>query len=196
MLIRKIAKIFVILSLILLITLILYSKYFKEEEVSKEKNIIIEEEVYKSNIIKDVNYTTKDKDGNEYIINANQAEIDYSNANILFLTDVKAFIKLSNSEIITITSDYGKYNSENFDTIFSKNVLINYLENKVNGEYLDFSYERNSMIISKKVVFTNLENILEADVIEINIKTKDTKIFMYENEKKVNIKSKNLNGNN
>ncbi len=196
MLIRKIVKIFVILSLTLLITLILYSKYFKEEEVSKEKNIIIEEEVYKSNIIKDVNYTTKDKDGNEYIINANQAEIDYSDANILFLTDVKAFIKLSNSEIITITSDYGKYNAENFDTIFSKNVLINYLENKINGEYLDFSYKRNSMIISKKVVFTNIENILEADVIEINIKTKDTKIFMYENEKKVNIKSKNLNGNN
>jgi len=196
MLIRKIAKIFVILSLTLLITLILYSKYFKEEEVSKEKNIIIEEEVYKSNIIKDVNYTTKDKDGNEYIINANQAEIDYSDSNILFLTDVKAFIKLSNSEIITITSDYGKYNAENFDTIFSKNVLINYLENKINGEYLDFSYKRNSMIISKKVVFTNIENILEADVIEINIKTKDTKIFMYENEKKVNIKSKNLNGNN
>ena len=196
MLIRKIAKIFLILSLTLLITLILYSKYFKEEEVSKEKNIIIEEEVYKSNIIKDVNYTTKDKDGNEYIINAKQAEIDYSDANILFLTDVKAFIKLSNSEIITITSDYGKYNAENFDTIFSKNVLINYLENKINGEYLDFSYERNSMIISKKVVFTNIENILEADVIEINIKTKDTKIFMHENEKKVNIKSKNLNGNN
>ena len=196
MLIRRIAKIFVILSLTLLVALILYSKYFKEEEVSKEKNIIIEEEVYKSNIIKDVNYTTKDKDGNEYIINANQAEIDYSNANILFLTDVKAFIKLSNSEIITITSDYGKYNSENFDTIFSKNVLINYLENKINGEYLDFSYKRNSMIISKKVVFTNIENILEADVIEINIKTKDTKIFMYEKEKKVNIKSKNLNGNN
>ena len=196
MLIRKIAKILLILSLTLLITLILYSKYFKEEEVSKEKNIIIEEEVYKSNIIKDVNYTTKDKDGNEYIINANQAEIDYSDANILFLTDVKAFIKLSSSEIITITSDYGKYNAENFDTIFSKNVLINYLENKINGEYLDFSYERNSMIISKKVVFTNIENILEADVIEINIKTKDTKIFMHENEKKVNIKSKNLNGNN
>ena len=73
MLIRKIAKIFVILSLTLLITLILYSKYVKEEEVSKEKNIIIEEKVYKSNIIKDVNYTTKDKDGNEYIINAKQA---------------------------------------------------------------------------------------------------------------------------
>ena len=196
MLIRKITKIFVIFLITLLITLILYLKYFKKEEISDQKKIIIEEDVYKSNIIKDVNYTTKDADGNEYIINAKQAEIDFSDTNILFLTDVKAFIKLSNSEIITITSDYGKYNTDNFDTIFSKNVLINYLENKINGEYLDFSYERNSMIISKKVVFTNIQNILEADVIEINIKTKDTKIFMYEKEKKVNIKSKNLNGNN
>ena len=40
------------------------------------------------------------------------------------------------------------------------------------------------MIISKNVIYTNLENILKADVIEMNIKTKDTKIFMYENKKK------------
>ena len=90
-----------------------------------------------------------------------------------------------------ITSEYGKYNSVNFDTIFSKNVIINYINNKITGEYLDFSIERNSLLISKKVVYTNLENILKADAVEMNIKTKDTKIFMYENQKKVNIKSKN-----
>ena len=56
---------------------------------------------------------------------------------------------------------------------------------------LDFSLERNSMLISRKVVYTNLDNILKADVVEIDIKTKDTKIFMYENQKKINIKSIN-----
>ena len=96
-----------------------------------------------------------------------------------------------NSDDISITSKYGKYNSENFDTIFSKNVIINYLNNKISGEYLDFSLERNSLLISKKVVYTNLKNILKADVIEMNIKNKDTKIFMHENQKKVNIKSIN-----
>ena len=45
------------------------------------------------------------------------------------------------------------------------------------------------MIISKNIVFTN-ENVLKADVIEIDTKTKDTKIFMYEENKKVNIKNK------
>ena len=47
------------------------------------------------------------------------------------------------------------------------------------------------MIISKNIVFTNLENVMRADVVEMNIETKDTKIFMYENNKKVNIKNKN-----
>ena len=103
---------------------------------------------------------------------------------------MESLIILEDSEKITITSDYGKYDSSNFNTIFSKNVIIKYLDNKITGEYLDFSVNRNTMIISQNVIYTNLENILRADVMEMNIKTKDTKIFMYEKEKKVNIKSK------
>ena len=69
--------------------------------------------------------------------------------------------------------------------------LIKYLENKITGEYLDFSLERSSMIISRDVVYNNLETKLNADVIEMDIKTKDTKVFMYEKNKQVNIKSTN-----
>ena len=47
------------------------------------------------------------------------------------------------------------------------------------------------MIISKNVILENDKSSLKADVIEVNIKSKDIKIFMYENEKKVNIKSVN-----
>ena len=190
-------KVGITLTLLILATsIIIYLKFFKiseeiklnSEEIKKTEET--EETAYSSNIIKDVNYNTKDRDGNEYTISALQGEIDYSNPNILYLTTVKAVIKLKSSEIITITSAYGKYNSENFDTIFSKNVIINYLENKITGEYLDFSLQRNLMIISKDVIYTNIKNILKADVVEIDIKTKDTKIFMHEKEKKVNIKSK------
>ena len=98
---------------------------------------------------------------------------------------------MNNSEKVTILSDFGKYNSDNYDTIFSKNVIINYLNNKITGEYLDFSLERNSMTITKNVIYSNPENILKADVMEMDVKTKDTKIFMYEEKNNVNIKSKN-----
>ena len=188
---KKIVKISLIISFLLIVILFIYLKFYKKTEIILQELETQEEINYTSNIIKDVNYTTKDIEGNEYNITALEGEIDYNNSNILFLTKVEAFIKLKNDEIITIQSDYGKYNSDNFDTIFSKNVIIEYLNNKINGGYLDFSLERNSMIISKNVTYTNLNNALEADVIEINIKTKDTKIFMHEKEKKVIIKSKN-----
>ena len=188
---KKIVKISLIISFLLIVILFIYLKFSKKTEIILQEPETQEEINYTSNIIKDVNYTTKDIDGNEYSITALEGEIDYNNSNILFLTKVKAFIKLKNDEIITIQSDYGKYNSDNFDTIFSKNVIINYLENQITSEYLDFSLVNNSMIISREVVYNNLENVLKADVIEMNIKTKDTKIFMYEEKEKVNIKSKN-----
>tara|TARA_Y100000591_G_C21828551_1_gene698168 strand:+ start:1117 stop:1482 length:366 start_codon:yes stop_codon:yes gene_type:complete len=118
-------------------------------------------------------------------------EIDQSNTNIIYLTNVKGLIKIQNSDNITILSDFGKYNIKNFDTIFSKNVIITYSENKILSDYLDFSLERNSMIISKNVSYFNLSNVLKADNIEIDLKTKDTKIFMYEEDKKVNVKNIN-----
>ena len=181
--------IFFLIIFLLISSLIIFLKYSKKESVSKIEEEVLEEP-YKSNIMEDVSYSSKDAKGNEYIVNASKGEIDYDRPNIIFLTNVRAFIKLTNSNDVTITSDFGKYNTNNFDTIFSKNVEINYLDNKITGEYLDFSIGRNSMIISKKVVYTNLENILKADVVEVNVTTKDTKIFMYKDNKKVNIKSK------
>ena len=183
---------FIFIVFLVISLLIIYLKFSKD---SQEENITkIEEEVkeepYKSNIMENVSYSSKDARENEYTVNASKGEIDYDNPNTIFLTDVKAVVKLTNSNNVTITSDYGKYNTNNFDTIFSKNVMIAYLDNKITGEYLDFSLKRNSMIISRKVVYTNLENILKADVIEINVTTKDTKIFMYKDNQKVNIKSK------
>ena len=195
--IGKIGKIFIFILPLAIIFFLFYFKSLKKNEtVQTNTEISIEKKTkeelkYNSNIIENVKYTSSDADGNRYTITALQGEIDYTNPNILYLTKVNGLIELKDSDDIEITSDYGKYNSQNFDTIFSKNVIINYLDNKIIGEYLDFSIEKNLLIISKKVIFTNLENILKADAIEMNIKTKDTKIFMYEDKKKVNIKNRN-----
>ena len=189
--IKKILIIFFIFIFIFFSSFLIFKKFFEKKENISSNVSLPEETKSNSNIIENVNYTSKDTQGNEYIINASKGEIDYSNSNILYLTNVYAIIKLKNSEKITISSDYGKYNSDNYDTIFSKNVIIKYLNNKITGEYLDLSLERNLMIISKKVTYNNLNNLLKADVIEMNLKTKDIKIFMYENEKKVKITNQN-----
>jgi len=185
-------KIVLILSLII-ITWFVYSKYFKEDQNKLSKPVnptseFEEEAVYNSNIIKDINYTSRDLKGNEYILIAKEGEIDLDNSDIIFLTDVTAYIKLvKNSELIVITSNYGKYNTVNYDTIFSKNVKIDYVDNIITGDYLDFSMMKNLLIISRNVVYKNLENTMKADVIELDTTTKDTKIFMYNSDEQVNV---------
>ena len=190
---------FLILALLILIYLVYREVYKKERSENISENInemILDENTFSSNTIKDVNYISRDTKGNEYIIYASKGEIDINNPDIIYLTDVKAFINLANSNTVNISSDFGKYNTKNFDTIFSKNVIVKYLDNKITGEYLDFSLDSNLMVISRDIVYTNLDNVLVADVLEMNIETKDTKIYMYENKKKVNIKNKNWHGHN
>ena len=142
-------------------------------------------------------HVSKDLKGNEYIVEALEGEINLSNTDIMYLKDVTATIKIKDDrDIVLITSNFAQYNIQSYDTIFSENVIVNYSVNKMTGEYLDFSLINNLLTISENVIYTNNENILKADIAEMNIKSKDTKIFMFENYKKINIQSKNYNGNN
>ena len=161
-------------------------------ELIERKNIeLAEEKVESSNFMEDVSYSAKDIRGNEYFLKAGEGTIDQNDNNYIFLKSVNATINLKNYKLIEISSDFGKYNINNYDTIFSKNVIITYLDNKIIGDYLDFSLDKNLMIISKNVILENNKSSLQADVIEVNIDTRDMKIFMYEENKKVNIKSFN-----
>ncbi len=182
-----------IISLSIILFFIIYFKFIKKDQILvNEAPVINEENFVNSNIIKDIKYSSKDLKGNEYIIEANEGEIDISNSNIIYLKKVKAYIKLiKKNEMITISSDFGKYNTVTYDTIFSKNVEVDYMDNNLIGNYLDFSMMKNILIMSKNVVFTNPDNILIADVVELNTVTKDTKIFMHNSNEKVEVKSKN-----
>ena len=161
------------------------------ESVEEESIEIANENIESSNIIEEVSYTAKDSKGNEYFLKASEGTIDQNDSNYIFLKSVNALINLKNYNLVEISSDFGKYNINNYDTIFSKNVIITYLDNKITGDYLDFSWEKNLMIISRDVILKNNKSSLQADVIEVNIETRDIKIFMYEENKKVNIKSLN-----
>jgi len=171
-------KVFISLIVILIVVFFfVYLKFSNEKNLVQSQNLDIKEDNFtNSNIIKDIKYSSKDLKGNEYIILAKEGEIDLNNNNIIFLKDVSAFIKMiKNNEMITIISNYGKYNTVNYDTIFSKNVKIN---------YLDFSMIKNQLTISKNVTYKGKENILKADVLELDTITKDTKIFRYDSKKR------------
>jgi len=185
---KNIIRIFLIIILCFFITLIYQN--FKKKDLDKTIDKNTNETNYESsNILLDVTYKSQDIRGNTYIISAKKGELDISENNVVFLEKVESSIILDNKDTISISSDFGKYNTYNYDTIFSKNVIIKYSNYKITGNYIDLSLIRNSMIISKNVVFTDNLRTLKTDVVEIDIETKDIKIFMNDQNKKVNIKT-------
>lgn len=186
-------RVLIFIIVLVLSFFFIYSNYFHKEKNNQNLNLEVEKESStNSNIIRDIKYSSKDLKGNEYIILADEGEIDLDNSDIIFLKNVKAFINLiEKNETIRVVSDFGKYNTINYDTIFSQNVKIQYQDNTITGDYLDFSMKKNLLIISKNVVYTNPNNILKADVVQLDTITKDTKIFMHNSKDKVNIESLN-----
>ncbi len=67
--VKKFAKIFFVFLIILTASYIIKQKYFKKNKLMMVTNEN-ENLTYNSNILKDVEYSTKDEDGNEYLIKA------------------------------------------------------------------------------------------------------------------------------
>ena len=179
----------IMVLVIVIISLWFYLKYFtKNFEDVKEVPVIEkidENQNSTSTYIDNINYVSTDAKGNKYQITAKQAEIKVENSNVMLLRDVVAFIFIKDSDTVKITSNFGKYNSKNYDTIFSKNVIVIYPGHKITGEYLDFSFLNNLGTMSTNVVYNGEKTNLFTDKVEMNLATKDTKIFMNDTNKKV-----------
>jgi LPS export ABC transporter protein LptC len=174
---------------IIIISFWFYLKYFTKNFEDVKETLVIEKidenQDSTSTYINDINYLSSDVKGNKYQITAKQAEIKVENSDVMFLRDVVAFIYIKDSDKVKITSNFGKYNSKNYDTIFSENVIVIYPGHKITGEYLDFSFLNNLGTFTENVVYNGEKTNLFADKIEMNLTTKDTKIFMNDTGKKV-----------
>jgi len=101
------------------------------------------------------------------------------------MTNVTAEIYISDLNPIIITSKYAKYNSQNYDTHFFDNVNVDYIDHKIICKNLNFLFEKNLAIFSDSIIYTNLQTKIEADRLEIDLITKNSKIFMNDESKKI-----------
>ena len=179
----------ILIFLIFLISLSFYLKYFSNNS-KVLKDTPLEEKIAAnqnntSTYIDNIDYVSFDAKGNKYQVTAEQAEIKIENSDVMFLTNVIAYIFIKDSDTVKITSNFGEYNSKNYDTIFSENVIVIYPSHKITGEYLDFSFLKNLGTMSTNVVYNGEKTNLFADKLEMNLSTKDTKIFMNDASEKV-----------
>ena len=179
-------------SIIVVIFLVIFFKYFNQETSNKIVKNIEKKETdknlsQKSNLIKDIEYFSKDETGSIYSINAESGKINDDNPDIIFLTNVKAKVSTLNSEDIFIQSDFAKYNSKNYDTNFYENIKVDYAEHNIDCEYLDLLFNKNRAILYENIVYKNLDTKLLADRLEIDLITKNSKLSMKDKNEKIKI---------
>ena len=195
--IRKIYIQLLLIFLLAVITFFLFFKYFKKTNIEDDLRGNIEQSINTSeSLIENLKYLSTDKEGNEYKIEAKKGNIDKDNPDIIYLENVVAIILLKNSEYISIKSNFAKYNSKNFDTLFNDAVSVDYEDHLLTGNFLDLSFENNLVSIYDDVQYLSGFSSLSADKAEIDILNKNTKIFMERPGKKVLINNISKNGNN
>ena len=159
----------------------------KEKQVETSKKESDKSKISQANLIENLKYLSKDNQGNEYEIKAKKGEISLQNSEIIYMSNVFATIRMKNTAPIIIKSDYAIYNKANHTTNFNENVLITYLSHKATGNNLDLSFENNMAIMSNEIVYTNMNTTLNADRLEIDLITKNSKIFMNNKNEKIKI---------
>ena len=206
--VRTIFQLFLVLILFLM-TYFFIEKYFDKD--SKKNSISVNKKTEKiflntdQNLIKDIEYSSTNDNGDTFTIKADFGEVSIENSNKIFMTNVKGIVnKAEPNNLILVFSDFAKFDNQTFETNFIDNVKIFTKNELIKGDnlYLVFDHknqknienlsnERNLIRLKGNIQLNKLNYNLKADVVEINLDTNDTKIFMYDSDKKVKIQNIN-----
>lgn len=202
-------KIFIQIIL-LLISSLLITFVVKQYFIIEDNSMKIEpEKKDKSNedqnILKNIKYKNTKDNGDIFEIFAKKGQINVKSTNEIFLTDVESLIENNEGKILKITSKFADFNTETYETKFKEKVsIINEKEEKITGDELYLVYgnkdenlenklnkPQNKAILSGNIKIENLKYQIIADVIEIDLITRNTKVYMLEKNKKISILNKN-----
>ena len=205
---KKLIQIF-LLILLIVITFLIFNVYYKTDktfESSKKIEFKSNEETKSNedkNVIQDIRYTSNNSNGDILEILADYGEPSEEIEDLMYLTKVAANITFKNKPDIKLISDYANLNTKTFETTFSNNVKILRKDEIIFGNelYLVFNQNENDLKdnlnpdqnlirITDDVIFKKPGYILKADVIEIDLITKNTKIYMNNQNDKVQASSK------
>ena len=178
----------------MLILLAIYFLFFKKSEnLIKTNEAKIDNNI--DNKILELKYNAVDAEGNSYIIESNAGKVSDKEKNVLILEKVKGIIKIQNSEDIIILSDFANYNKVTLDTYFYDNVRLSFDGHSIDSNELFMNYIDKNISIKNNVRYKGYNNKLYADILEIDLVTKFSKIYMLDKQKKVKVELKQ-NGSN
>ena len=144
-----------------------------------------------SNTMSNIEYKSTDTIGNQYLIRAKLGSISDEDSNVIIMQEVEAEIQLDNSEKILINALSAEYNIINYDTFFKEQTNIKYNEHNLNCNNVDLIFKDHRIKLYSNINYSSLNTSLLADEIEIDLITKNLKIYMIDKNQKIKATFKN-----
>jgi lipopolysaccharide assembly outer membrane protein LptD (OstA) len=184
---KKITTQLILFFIIIFIIILFLFKYLIKTETSDIKKIELSQNSSESfsNSIQDIEYKSNDTLGNQYLIKAKYGEILDQNKNLIAMKGVEAQIIFKNYEKIIIVASTAIYNITNYDTNFEDNILIKYGEHEIICNNVDLLFMDHKIKLYNNINYHNLNIDLLADEMEIDLLTKNSTIFMNNQDKKI-----------
>ena len=192
----------ILLLILILIFFFISNKYFNTEDevdevnniisLNNDKNNLLNEDLKEKNVdneIINLTYEKFDTNGNKYLIKAKKGILDNELSNIIYMNEVEASLIYLNNEKLIIYSEEAVFNKENFKTTFSKEVKLLYQEQTLESDILEFLIDKNIAIFKDNVKYYSKDIEAFADIVVINLLTKEIDIKS-RNQKKIKIKKK------
>ena len=190
---RKLIQIILIFAgLFLIIATYFYYPKINENKlrgsVIQDKPTDITDGANKDNTFENVEYKGLYDFDKPFIIISEKAYILSENPNIIYMTDMKVTINMSDGRTVMITGDKGTYNKETYDCFFENNVKATDGETTIQSENLDLFASKDIASIYNNVNLINKNGSLKADKVDYDFETKYYKISMFNNKKvKINL---------
>ena len=171
-----------LLLILILVSTIVYIIYFTENKETQKKPEIINEKQSsktKNNLIKNLKYEVRFDQDNQYIITADLSEITYdNNVELVSMQKVVAIFIDKNNIPTVITSDKAIYNNSNYNTNFSENIRIEYLDNIIFADKMDLDFNKDIIKIYENINYQGAQGTIKTDNIYIDLITKKIDIYM------------------
>ena len=132
------------------------------------------------NLSKDIEYVSTNRNGDIFKIIAKRGRTNIKNSNILDLEGVSGVITSNNRSDIFLNSENANYNYTNQDTNFYGNVEINYDDKNIKCDNFDLNIKDNIAVAYSNVIITDEDSYMKAQMITLNILTKDININSHE----------------
>ena len=179
--------------LLIIGTFLILITYFYYPSINKnrslvEKNIedtlpqtLEDEDVTSFDSLEYQGYYDLDK---KFVVRSKKAEINKNEPNIVLMNNMHVILYLKDGRIINIFSDKGKYNKENYDCFFERNVRATDGETEIFSDNLDLLGNESAVKIYNNVNLNNPSgSSLYADKIDYDFEKKHFKISMFEDKR-------------